>query len=103
MLSEACAWLGGGSVLQWLWSIDHTLVKVFLYRHDLCISTKTAYNSLVSSVKCSLHGQLIVMLLKPPQMLLGPRISMLNLDTVTVMNGFLYHYQLKGIDSQDLR
>ena len=29
-------------------------------------------------------------------------ISMLNLDTVTVMSGFLYPYQLKGIDSQDL-
>ena len=30
-------------------------------------------------------------------------ISMLNLDTVAIMSGFLYPYKLKGIDSQDLR
>ena len=29
--------LGGGSVPQWLQSLDHSPVKVFLYRSDLCI------------------------------------------------------------------
>ena len=28
---------------------------------------------------------------------------MLNLDTVGIMSGFLYLYELEGIDSQDLR
>ena len=49
--------LGGGSVPQWLQSLDHSPVEVFL--------TGAIFAS-------SLHGQLIVILLKSPQMLLVP-------------------------------
>jgi len=61
---------GDGGVPQWLQSLDHSPVEVFLYRSDLCISTKTAQHSLVTFGKSSLCGQLIVVLLKSPQIYL---------------------------------
>ena len=64
--------LGGGSVPQWLHSLDHSPVEVFLYRSELCISTKTAHHSLITSGKSTLRGQLIVVLLKSLQILLVP-------------------------------
>ena len=51
-------------------TMRYTVSKFFLYRSDLCISTKTAYHSLITSGKSSLRGQLIVVLLKSPQILL---------------------------------
>ena len=67
VLAEACAWLGGwkcSPVVAVTWPLSSRSFPLYE-------CTKTAHHSVVSSGNCSFHGQLIVVLLKSLQMLLG--------------------------------